>query len=112
MNVHMRSNDAYKAAFMNMWAFTDLQRHVAEAVARRTGRALRPGPYAHIVDSFHIYGSYFREFEGFLQSIRKRPFADRVWDSTSDIVRSAFDSARARIAQERKGQAAPRLPPE
>ena len=90
MNVHMRSNDAYKAAFMNMWAFTDLQRHVAEAVTRRTGRALRPGPYAHIVDSFHIYGSYFREFEGFLQSIRKRSFADRTWDSTSEMVQRRF----------------------
>jgi thymidylate synthase len=111
MNVHMRSNDAYKAAFMNMWAFTDLQRHVAEAVTRRTGRALRPGPYAHIVDSFHIYGSYFREFEGFLQSLRKRSFADRTWDSTSEIVQGAFDSARARIAQERGNQAASgRLP--
>jgi len=103
LNVHMRSNDAFKAAFMNMWAFTDLQRLVAEEVSRRTGRLVRPGPYAHIVDSFHIYGSYFREFEGFLDSIRKRTFSERTWDSTSDLVRSAFESARARIAREREG---------
>ena len=30
MNIHMRSNDAFKAAFMNMYAFTDLQRKLAE----------------------------------------------------------------------------------
>jgi thymidylate synthase len=100
MNVHMRSNDAYKAAFMNMWAFTALQQFVAEAVSRRTGRTLRPGAYAHIADSFHIYGSYFREFEGFLNSVRKRSFAERTWDSTSDFVQSAFDSARAQVRRE------------
>ena len=103
MNVHMRSNDAYKAAFMNMWAFTALQQFVAEAVSRRAHRTLRPGAYAHIADSFHIYGSYFREFEGFLNSVRKRSFAERTWDSTSDFVQSAFESARAQIANERKG---------
>ncbi|MGO8705173.1 MAG: thymidylate synthase [Candidatus Brocadiia bacterium] len=103
MNVHMRSNDAYKAAFMNMWAFTALQQFVAEAVSRRAHRTLRPGAYAHIADSFHIYGSYFREFEGFLNSVRKRSFAERTWDSTSDFVQSAFESARAQIAQEQKG---------
>ncbi|MCX6375246.1 MAG: thymidylate synthase, partial [Armatimonadetes bacterium] len=33
MNVHMRSNDAFKAAFMNMYAFTDLQRLVADELS-------------------------------------------------------------------------------
>jgi thymidylate synthase len=101
MNVHMRSNDAFKAAFMNMWAFTDLQRYVAEEVSRRSGRPLRPGPYAHIVDSFHIYGSYFKEFEGFLTSVKKRSFAERTWDSRHEMIQSAFDSARVQIEQEK-----------
>jgi thymidylate synthase len=101
LNVHMRSNDAFKAAFMNMWAFTDLQRHVADEVARRTGRALRPGPYCHIADSFHIYGSYFSEFEGFLQTLKKRTFAQRVWDSTSEMVQSCFAHAREMIEKEK-----------
>jgi len=102
LNVHMRSNDAFKAAFMNMWAFTDLQRYVAEQIGRRAGKKLRCGPYAHIVDSFHIYGSYFKEFEGFLASAEKRTFEERTWDSTSEIVQSAFESARAQIADETK----------
>lgn len=101
MNVHMRSNDAFKAAFMNMWAFTDLQRYVAEEVGKRLGSALRPGPYAHIVDSFHIYGSYFSEFEGFLNSCQKRSFEDRVWDSTNELVQAAFQTGRATIAAEK-----------
>ena len=73
LNVHMRSNDAYKAAFMNMFAFTDLQ----QAVADRLGVAI--GEYIHIADSFHIYGSYFPEFDGFRQSVAARAPQDRYF---------------------------------
>ncbi|MEW6356794.1 MAG: thymidylate synthase [Planctomycetota bacterium] len=105
LNVHMRSNDAFKAAFMNMWAFTDLQRYVAEEVSKRLGRELKLGAYCHIVDSFHIYGSYFNDFKGFLETLEKRSFKDRVWDSTSDLVQSSFDYARERIRQEKEKEA-------
>ena len=76
MTAHMRSNDAFKAAFMNMHAFTELQ----AAVAGRLG--VPPGAYMHICDSFHIYGSYFHEFEGFLKTIEQRSEAQRVYDSS------------------------------
>ena len=75
MNIHMRSNDAFKAAFMNMYAFTELQAGVAERVG------VEVGEYIHIADSFHIYGSYFDEFEGFLKTVQNRKPQDRVWDS-------------------------------
>ena len=100
LNVHMRSNDAFKAAFMNMWAFTDLQRYVAEQLADRLGRAITIGPYTHVVDSFHIYGSYFEEFEGFLTTLQKRTFEQRVWDSTDDFVQESFEEAKRRLAAE------------
>jgi thymidylate synthase len=104
MNCHMRSNDAFKAAFMNMWAFTDMQRHVAEQVGARIGRTIVPGAYVHIADSFHIYGSYFKEFSRFLESLEKRSFGERVWDSRSELVQSAFVSARTLIERERDEQ--------
>lgn len=75
MNVHMRSNDAYKAAFMNMYAFVELQIYVAGRVG------IPVGEYCHIADSFHIYGSYFSEFEGFLKTVQNRRPEDRVWSS-------------------------------
>jgi len=75
MNVHMRSNDAFKAAFMNMYAFIELQAWMAERLG------LNVGDYCHIADSFHIYGSYFDEFEGFLKMIAHRSPQQRVWDS-------------------------------
>ncbi len=82
MNVHMRSNDAFKAAFMNMFAFTELQRLVAEQIG------IPPGQYIHIADSFHIYGSYFSEFEGFLKTVEARSPEQRVY--TCDFARDFF----------------------
>jgi thymidylate synthase len=92
MNIHIRSNDAFKAAFMNMYAFTELQREVAAAVGAE------PGEYMHIADSFHIYGSYFAEFEGFLRTVRNRLPEDRVF--TSDFAREFFlDGCDALLAE-------------
>jgi thymidylate synthase len=82
MNIHMRSNDAFKAAFMNMYAFTELQREMAGKLG------VQPGEYMHIADSFHIYGSYFDEFKGFLDTIAGRTVEQRVY--TSDFARDFF----------------------
>ena len=85
MNIHMRSNDSFKAAFMNIYAFVELQKWVADQVG------VEIGEYIHIVDSFHIYGSYFKEFEGFLETVKNRKFEDRVWRSDDkDIVIPSF----------------------
>ena len=82
MNVHMRSNDAFKAGFMNMYGFSELQREMARQIG------VEPGEYMHIADSFHIYGSYFSEFEGFLKMAKSRSIEDRVY--TSDFAREVF----------------------
>ena len=89
--VHIRSNDAFKAAFMNMFAFTELQRDVA----RQLG--VEVGEYVHVADSFHIYGSYFKEFEGFLEMVKRRP--DRYF--TTEFARPMFeDGVRRLLAEE------------
>ena len=88
--IHIRSNDAFKAAFMNMYAFTELQREVARELG------VEPGEYVHVADSFHIYGSYFGEFEGFLRLLQKRP--DRYY--TTEFARPVFaDGARRVLAE-------------
>jgi thymidylate synthase len=95
MNIHMRSNDAFKAAFMNMYAFTDLQRAIAERLSKRLGREIRVGQYTHIADSFHIYGAYFEEFEGFLKSLQARTFEERTF--RTEDVQEIIDEAREQI---------------
>ena len=79
MNVRFRSNDAYKAAFMNIFALVELERRIAARVAELSGRKVRVGRYCHLADSYHIYGSYFHEFEErFLRSLEKRTFEQRT----------------------------------
>ena len=78
---------------MNMYAFTELQREVAADIG------VEPGEYMHIADSFHIYGSYFDEFEGFLQTVEKRAEQDRVF--STDFARDFFvEGCDALLAEE------------
>ena len=79
MNVRFRSNDAYKAAFMNIFALVQLQQRIAARISELSGRTVVVGRYVHVVDSYHIYGSYFKEFEGrFLGAMGKRTFEQRT----------------------------------
>ena len=99
-NVHIRSNDAYKAAFMNLFAFTDLQRIVAEQVSAKLGREIKPGQYVHMADSYHIYGSYFGEFERFLKTVQERSFEERTW--ASEFAEPFFEEGRRRLEGEKE----------
>ena len=82
MNAHFRSNDALRAAFMNMHALTELQL----LVAKRLG--VEPGEYVHTADSFHIYGSNFKEMEAFLLTTRTRAKEERTF--TTAYAREFF----------------------
>lgn len=92
MNVRFRSNDAYKAAFMNIFALVQLQQRIAERIAELSGRPVRVGRYCHLADSYHIYGSYFREFESrFLRALEKRTFEQRTmrYENLRDLMEAA-----------------------
>ena len=99
LNVHLRSNDAFKAAFMNMFAFTELQKMVAERIGQKTGKEIKVGKYVHIADSYHIYGSYYQDFQGFLDTLKKRSFEERTW-STS-FAEPFFEEGRKRLEREK-----------
>jgi thymidylate synthase len=99
LNAHLRSNDAYKAAFMNMFAFVELQRTVADKISEQTSLPVSVGPYIHIADSYHIYGSYYEDFEFFLKSVKQRSFQERTW--TSSFAQPFFDEGKKRLAREK-----------
>ena len=99
MNTHWRSRDAYKAAFMNMWAITNWQAEIAKTIEEKIGQKVVVGRYVDIADSYHIYGSYFEEFKGFLKMLETREFEDRVWDSK--FGEPMFEEARERLAKEK-----------
>jgi len=98
MDVRFRSNDAYKAAFMNIFALVQLQQRIANRVSELTGKPVKVGRYVHMVDSYHIYGSYFREFEGrFLGSLQKRTFEQRSLRYAD--VRDMMEEARPTLLE-------------
>jgi thymidylate synthase len=92
MNARFRSNDAYRAAFMNIFALVQLQKKIAARISELSGNAIKVGRYCHIADSYHIYGSNFREFEGrFLGALQKRSFEQRTlrYESVRDMMEQA-----------------------
>jgi thymidylate synthase len=102
MNTHWRSRDAFKAAFMNIFALTDLQRCIAGEIAQKLKRPVAIGRYVDVCDSYHIYGSYFGEFKNFLETVKNRTFESRVWDSNDEIVQGCFEDGRGILKRERE----------
>jgi thymidylate synthase len=100
-NVRFRSNDAYKAAFMNMFALVQLQKKIAGRISELSGRKVKLGRYVHIVDSYHIYGSYFNEFkERFLEGLNRRSFEERTY--CYEDVKDIMDEAKPAILEKVK----------
>jgi len=101
-NVRFRSNDAYKAAFMNMFALIMLQKKIAGRITKLSGRKVIPGRYVHQADSYHIYGSYIDEFEQrFLRMYDERPFEDRTYryEDMKFIMDEAIPGILNKVAQ-------------
>jgi len=101
MNVRFRSNDAYKAAFMNIFALVQLQKTMAARISVLTGKEVKVGRYCHMADSYHLYGSYFKEFEGrFLGALGRRTFQQRTM--RYEDVREIMEGARSSILEKVK----------
>ena len=80
MHTHMRSNDALKAAFMNMYAFTELQKYVAQQLG------VKVGYYMHIVDSYHVYERDWKWFYKFIEQIKSGE-SMRRWVTTEEYYK-------------------------
>jgi len=102
MNLHWRSRDAYKAAFMNMFALTELQRLIAKRISEKRGEDVEVGRYVDISDSYHIYGRDLEDLEiRLVRNIERRAFYDeknplnsRTMRSDNPQVLKAFEEAR------------------
>jgi len=104
MNIRFRSNDAYKAAFMNMFAFIQLQQLIADKISGLTGKNIKLGRYIHQADSYHIYGSYLREFnDRFMQALRLRTFVQRTlqYESVKEMMTEAIPLIMDKVSKAR-----------
>lgn len=101
LNSHWRSRDGYKGWFMNAFALTDLQCVVAEGISEELGREVGVGRYVDISDSFHIYGSYFKDFEPEFQKMKAdSDYTHRAWPSDHPAVQMMFEEARRKLAED------------
>jgi thymidylate synthase len=101
-NIRFRSNDAYKAAFMNMFALIQLQKKIAERISELSGKNVILGRYVHQADSYHIYGSYMEEFENrFLRMHKERSFEDRTYryEDMKGIMEEAIPGILEKVAK-------------
>lgn len=83
MHVHMRSNDALKASFMNMYAFTLLLKHVAES------SGLKVGKYVHVADNFHVYERDWKHAEYLAHAVRQG--VSGKWHITTEKYLAIFE---------------------
>ena len=88
MHAHMRSNDALKAAFMNMYAFTELQRKVAEELG------VPVGYYMHVADSYHVYERDWKWAEKFAEQVASGS-SRRYWMTTEAFKALAYRARRS-----------------
>jgi thymidylate synthase len=100
MNTHWRSRDLYKAWFMNVYAFTDLQKIIAEKISQKISQPVAVGRYVDISDSLHIYGSYFHEVTAEVEKMRKSPFTERAWESTHPAFEMMTQEARENLSKD------------
>jgi thymidylate synthase len=101
-NVRFRSNDAYKAAFMNAFALIQLQKRIAERIAELAGKQVLLGRYVHQADSYHIYGSYFDEFQArVLKALETRTFERRTfrYEDVKEIMEAAVPGILEKASQ-------------
>jgi thymidylate synthase len=101
-NVRFRSNDAYKAAFMNMFALVKLQELIADRITVLSDEPVVVGRYVHQADSYHIYGAYFEEFEErFLGALEQRTFEQRTYhyEDMKSFMESAIPDIREKARQ-------------
>lgn len=102
MNVRFRSNDAYKAAFMNIFALVAMQKLIARKVSKNIGKEVQIGRYCHLADSYHIYGSNLQEFnDRFLNAFHKRSFTDRTYryEDVGQMMVEARPGILAKVAK-------------
>jgi thymidylate synthase len=97
MNIRMRSNDLFKATFMNLFAFIDIQRLVAEKVSEKLNKEIKQGQVVHMVDSLHLYSQYNNEIEGFLKTVKNRTFDKRVYFLNDPMIQDIISETKIKI---------------
>jgi thymidylate synthase len=85
---------------MNVYAFTDLQRTIADLISLKINQPVAVGRYVDISDSLHIYGSYFDDVAKEIEKMRKSPYTERAWESTHPAFEMMTQEAGENLAKD------------
>jgi thymidylate synthase len=99
INIRFRSNDAWGAAFMNMFGLTRFIRsNIITPIERAVGMTIKMGRINWQADSYHIYGKNIEDFENrFIKRYNPFTFEDRVWSIQDPDVKGSWDEAEKKI---------------
>lgn len=78
MKVLFRSNDACKAAFMNMFALIMIQKYIADSLG------IEVGTYTHRANSFHCYARDYDMLTGYIKQIKSNNLEDIIYTYKED----------------------------
>ena len=81
METCWRSRDAMKAAFMNIYALTTLQKRIADELSVKIGSVILPGEYIDFSNSYHIYDVDFVKVEGLVKRASESGWKERAWST-------------------------------
>jgi thymidylate synthase len=85
-----------------MFALVQLQQRIAERISELADRRVLLGRYVHQADSYHIYGSYFDEFQTrFLKALETRTFERRTfrYEDVKEIMDAAVPGILEKASQ-------------
>jgi thymidylate synthase len=98
-NIRFRSNDAWGAAFMNMFGLMMFIRNeVANPIATGLGTAVKLGRINWQADSFHIYGKDIKDVEQkLLPKLSPYSFGERVYSFNDPMIQDIWKEAEVKI---------------
>ncbi len=98
-NIRFRSNDAWGAAFMNMFGLTMFIRtEIANPIEFELGTPVKLGRINWQADSFHIYGKDIKDVEQkLLPRLSPYSFNDRVYNFSDPMIQDIWKEAHAKI---------------
>ena len=96
-NIRFRSNDAWGAAFMNMFGITMMIRdRIANPIQKQLNRKVKMGRLNWQADSYHIYG---KDRQQFVELVIKsdRDFEDSVYNFHDKIIQDIWNETEEKV---------------
>ena len=100
VNIRFRSNDAWKAFFMNSFGFIQfILSEIVRPLEKRFEKSVYLGRINWQADSFHIYGRDISEFKAQLYDkwVSNEPFEKRIMNFHNDLIQEIWMESKQQM---------------